>query len=95
MIRTKLAKSHISPITLHLASSVRIPSSVNNFNKRFLLLGYLLLVHLLSGSILGHLMCSKDTECILIILSAMSVAHIYVIILTEINYGMQYVGQTG
>ena len=31
MIITKLAKLHISPIRLRLASSVRIPSSVNNF----------------------------------------------------------------
>ena len=31
MIRTKLAKVHIFPISLHSASSVGIPSSVNNF----------------------------------------------------------------
>ena len=31
MIRTKLAKLHISPIRQHSAFSVRIPSSVNNF----------------------------------------------------------------
>ena len=31
MIRTKLTKLHISPISLHSASSVRIPNSVNNF----------------------------------------------------------------
>ena len=31
MIRTKLAKLHISPISLHSASSVRIRGSVNNF----------------------------------------------------------------
>ena len=31
MIRTKLTKLHLSPISLHSASSVRIPSSVNNF----------------------------------------------------------------
>ena len=45
--------------------------------------GYLLLGHLLSGSILNHLMHSKDAECILMFLSAMprgvSVAHIYVL----------------
>ena len=39
--------------------------------------------HLLSGSILNHLMHSKDAECILMFLSAMprgvSVAHIYVL----------------
>ena len=38
--------------------------------------------HLLSGSILNNLMRSKDTECIIMFLSAMprgvSVAHIYV-----------------
>ena len=33
MIRTKLAKLHLSPIRLHSASSVRIPSSVNNFRN--------------------------------------------------------------
>ena len=31
MIRTKLTKLHLSPISLHSAFSVRIPSSVNNF----------------------------------------------------------------
>ena len=31
MIRTKLTKLHISPISLHSASSVHIPNSVNNF----------------------------------------------------------------
>ena len=31
MIRTKLTKLHISPISLHSASSVSIPSSVSNF----------------------------------------------------------------
>ena len=31
MIRTKITKLHLSPISLHSASSVRIPSSVNNF----------------------------------------------------------------
>ena len=33
MISTKLVKLHISPIRLHSASSVRIPSSVNNFRN--------------------------------------------------------------
>ena len=51
----------------------------------FLPLGYFLSGHLLSGSILNHLMHSKDAECILMFLSAMprgvSVAHIYVLIL--------------
>ena len=49
----------------------------------FLPLVYLLLGHLLSGSIPKHLMHSKDAECILMFLSAMlrgvSVAHIYVL----------------
>ena len=31
MIRKKISKLHLSPISLHSASSVRIPSSVNNF----------------------------------------------------------------
>ena len=30
MIRMKITKLHLSPISLHSASSVRIPSSVNN-----------------------------------------------------------------
>ena len=33
MIRTKITKLHLSPISLHSASSVRIPSSVNNFRR--------------------------------------------------------------
>ena len=33
MIRNKLAKSHISPIRSHSASSVRILSSVNSFRN--------------------------------------------------------------
>ena len=49
----------------------------------FLPIGYLLLGHLLSGSIIIHLMRSKDAECILMFLSAMprgvSFAHIYVL----------------
>ena len=52
------------------------------FGICFLPLGYLLLDHLLSGSILNHLMHLKDAECIFMFLSAMprgvSVAHIYV-----------------
>ena len=36
MIRTKITKLHLSPISLHLASSVRIPSSVNNFRDMLL-----------------------------------------------------------
>ena len=31
MIRTPITKLHLSPISLHSATSVRIPSSVNNF----------------------------------------------------------------
>ena len=38
MIRTKITKLHLSPIRLHLASSVRIPSSVNNFREIHFLL---------------------------------------------------------
>ena len=68
MIRTIKTKLHLSPISLHSASSVRIPSSVNNFRDM---------------SILNHLMHSKDAEYILMFLSAMprgvSVAHIYVL----------------
>ena len=83
MIRTKITKLHLSPISLHSASSVRIPSSVTVFGICFLPLGYLLLGHLLSGSILNHLMHSKDAACILLFLSAMPrsvpVAHIYVL----------------
>ena len=33
MMRTKLANLHIYPIRLHLAFSVRFPSSVNNFQN--------------------------------------------------------------
>ena len=83
MIRTKLTKLYISPISLHSAFSVRIPSSVNIFGACFLPLGYLLLGHLLSGSILNQLLHSKNAECILMFLSAMprgvSVSHIYVL----------------
>ena len=82
MIRTKITKLHLSPISLHSASSVRILVQLTIFGICFLALGYLLLGHLLSGSILNHLMHSKDAECILMFLSAMprgvSVALIYV-----------------
>ena len=81
MIRTKLTKLHISSISLHSASSVLVLLSI--FRICFLPLGYLLLGHLLSGSIPNHLMHSKDAECTLMFLSAMprgvSVAHIYVL----------------
>ena len=81
MIRTKLTKLHLSPISFHSASSVRIPNSVNNFQDMLPTISYLFLGHLLSGSILNHLMHSKDAECILMFLSAMPrgvyVAHIY------------------
>ena len=40
MIRTKLTKLHISPISLHSASYVRIPSSVNNFGEMLLTICY-------------------------------------------------------
>ena len=36
MIRTKVTKLHLSPISVHLASSVCIPSSVNNFRDMLL-----------------------------------------------------------
>ena len=72
MIRTKVAKLNISPIRLHSASSVHIPSSVNNFRNMLLLFG-----------ILSRLMHAKDVECILMFLRAMprgmSVARIYVL----------------
>ena len=35
MIRTKLTKLHLSPISLYSASFVHIPSSVNNFRDMF------------------------------------------------------------
>ena len=84
MIRMKITKLHLSPISLHSASSVRISSSVNNFRDmlptiRLSPLGS----PIIRGSILNHLMHSKDAECILMFLSAMprgvSVAHIYVL----------------
>ena len=62
MIRTKLTKLHILPISLHSASSVCILVLLTNFGICFLQLGYLLLGHLLSGSILNHLMHSKDAN---------------------------------
>ena len=83
MIRTKLTKLHLSPISFHSASSVCIPSSVNNFQDMLPTISYLFLGHLLSGSILNHLMHSKDAKCILMLLSVMPrgvyVAHIYVL----------------
>ena len=85
MIRTKLAKLYISPIRLHSASSVRIRSSVNNFQNMLPTVRLSPLGHLLSGSFLNHLMRSKNAECILMSLSAMprgvSVAHINILIL--------------
>ena len=71
MLRTKITKLHLSPISLHSASSVRIPSSVKNVRYMLLPLDYLLLGHLLSGNILNHLMHPKDAECIIMFLSAM------------------------
>ena len=83
MIRTKLTKLYISPINLHSASSFHIPSSVNNFRGMLPTIRLLLLNHLLSGSILNHLMHSKDTVCGLTFLSTLLrgvfVAHIYVL----------------
>ena len=80
MIRTKLPNLHISPITLHSASSVRIPSSVNNFHNMLPTIRLSPLGSPIIRTYTKQLKCSKDTECVLIILSAMSVAHIYVII---------------
>ena len=83
MIRTKLAKLYISPIRLHSASSIRIPSSVNTF--RDMLPTIRLSPH---GSPIirkytKQLYEFKDADCILMFLSAMprgvSVAHIYVL----------------
>ena len=42
MIRTKITKLHLSPISLHSASSVRIPSSVNNFRDMLHQMWYLI-----------------------------------------------------
>ena len=83
MIRIRLVKLHISPMRLHLASSVYISSSVNNFWKMLPTIRLSALEHLLSGSILNHLKRLKDVEYILMFLSAMpsglSVAHTYVL----------------
>ena len=85
MKRTNLAKLHISPIRLHLVFSLRIFSSVKNFGNILPTFRLSTLDHLLSGSILNHLIRSKDAGCIFMFLSAMpsgvSVAHIYVLIL--------------
>ena len=62
MIRTNLAKLYNSPIGLHSAPSVHIPSSVNNYRDMLPIISYLLLGHLLSGGIINHLMYSKDAE---------------------------------
>ena len=40
MIRSKITKLHLSPISLHLASSVHIPSSVNNFRDMLPTISY-------------------------------------------------------
>ena len=53
MIRTKLAKLHISPIRLHSASSIRIPSSVNNFQN---------MIHTIRISPLGSPIIRKYTK---------------------------------
>ena len=83
MIRTKLTKLHIAHISLHLASSVRIPSFVNNFQDMLPAIRLSPLGSPIFRSILSHLMHSKDAECILMFLSTMSrgvsVAHIYVL----------------
>ena len=56
MIRTKITKLHLSPISLHSASSVRIPSSVNNFRGMLPTIRLFSLGSPISDSILNHLM---------------------------------------
>ena len=80
MIRTKLAILHISPSWLHSVSSVRIPSSVNNY---WIMLPNIRLSPLGSPIIMNYTKpfnAFKSAECILMFLSAMtrgvSVAHI-------------------
>ena len=75
MIRTKLANLHISPSWLHSVSSVRIPSSVNNYR--------IMLPNIRLSIIMNYTKpfnAFKSAECILMFLSAMtrgvSVAHI-------------------
>ena len=83
MIRTKLTKLHISPISLHSASSVRIPSSVNNFRDMLPTIKLSLLGSPVFRKNTKSFNAFKDAECMLLFLSAMprgvSVAHIYVL----------------
>ena len=79
----KIIKLHLSPISLHSASSVRIPSSYNTFWDMLPTIRLSPLGSPIIRIILNHLMHSKDVECILMFLSAMprgvSVAHNYVL----------------
>ena len=81
-IRTKLAKLNISPSRLYLASSVHIPSSVNNIRN---MVPTIQLSPRSSPIIKGYTKPFKYIQktCILMYLSAMlrgfSVAYIYVI----------------
>ena len=83
MIRTKITKLRLSPISLHSASSVHIPSSVNNFWDMLPTIRLSPLGSPIFRKYTKPLMHSKDGECILMFLSAMprgvSVAHIYVL----------------
>ena len=72
MIRTKSAKLHISPIRLHSASSVRIPSSVNNFRDMLPTIRLSPLGPTIIRKYTNNLMHSKDAECIHMFLSVMS-----------------------
>ena len=131
MIRTKLTKLHLTPISLHSASSVRIPTSFNNFRdmlptirlpplgspifrkytkpfnafkrrgmypnvcrcnaKRCVSCTHLCTKTTITSSVNGmqfSIINNNDMDWT-------SSDLIYVITWTEINCGMQYVGQTG
>ena len=83
MIRTKITKFHLSPISLHSASSVHIPSSVNNFRDMLPTIRSSPLESPIIRKYTKPFNAFKDAECILMFLSAMprgvSVAHIYVL----------------
>ena len=83
MIRTKITKLHLSPISLHSASSVRIPSSVNNFRDMLPTTRLSLLGSPIVSNYTKPFNALKDAECILMFISAMPrgvpVAHIYVL----------------
>ena len=83
MIRIKLTKLHLSPISLHWASSVRIPSTVNNFLHKLPTIRLSPLGSPIIRKYTKLFNTLKNVECILMFLSAMqrgvSVAHIYVL----------------